>query len=609
MRGSRMKVGAPLTLLACLFVICLGWGITGAFAASTSPAPQSGTLDLRIGWTVQPDNLNPFIGWADATYEVWALNYSFLFGFGTNNKPTLDLAAEFPTQANGGISADGLTYTIHIKPNLKWSDGTPLTAADVAFTYNYIVDNAMANYTYMMVGIKRTVAVDATTMKIICTRPKADLEYMWVPILPQHVWEQVPPAAAEADYQVTYPLVGSGPFQVVQFKRNDFVHLTRNPYYYGKKAAVSDIFFQMYMSADAMTVDLQATNIDAAWGIPTAQFAGLKSASGISPVPYILMNWDYLSFNCYTGKSLGNPVLKDWKFRNALNWAVDRERLSQTAFNGDATAGTTIAPPGTWHDPDYHWQPPADQVYTFDLAKADLLLDQAGYPRGAGGLRQYQGQPITLRLWATTDSVPEQTEAGLIASWFKQLGLKIQYSTIDQGALENRIWFYQGDTFVPNFDMYVWSWDGYNDPGQTLSTMTTSQIENSNEPAWSNAQFDRLNTQQFAALDPEKRKQLIWQMQQIMYEQTPWIVTTYPDHLEAFNNDKWTGWTRVTNEQGPVFFAGGNVESYLNLMPKSGAAKKGATGVWLALGVLAGIIVIALVAMMIMRRRGRVEEM
>jgi peptide/nickel transport system substrate-binding protein len=603
MRGSRMKVGAPLTLLACLFVICLGWGITGAFAASTSPAPQSGTLDLRIGWTVQPDNLNPFIGWADATYEVWALNYSFLFGFGTNNKPTLDLAAEFPTQANGGISADGLTYTIHIKPNLKWSDGTPLTAADVAFTYNYIVDNAMANYTYMMVGIKRTVAVDATTMKIICTRPKADLEYMWVPILPQHVWEQVPPAAAEADYQVTYPLVGSGPFQVVQFKRNDFVHLTRNPYYYGKKAAVSDIFFQMYMSADAMTVDLQATNIDAAWGIPTAQFAGLKSASGISPVPYILMNWDYLSFNCYTGKSLGNPVLKDWKFRNALNWAVDRERLSQTAFNGDATAGTTIAPPGTWHDPDYHWQPPADQVYTFDLAKADLLLDQAGYPRGAGGLRQYQGQPITLRLWATTDSVPEQTEAGLIASWFKQLGLKIQYSTIDQGALENRIWFYQGDTFVPNFDMYVWSWDGYNDPGQTLSTMTTSQIENSNEPAWSNAQFDRLNTQQFAALDPEKRKQLIWQMQQIMYEQTPWIVTTYPDHLEAFNNDKWTGWTRVTNEQGPVFFAGGNVESYLNLMPKSGAAKKGATGVWLALGVLAGIIVIALVAMMIMRRR------
>jgi hypothetical protein len=98
-------------------------------------------------------------------------------------------------------------------------------------------------------------------------------------------------------------------------------------------------------------------------------------------------------------------------------------------------------------------------------------------------------------------------------------------------------------------------------------------------------------------------------MQQIMYEQTPWIVTTYPDHLEAFNSDKWTGWTRVTNEQGPVFFSGGNVESYLNLMPKGGAAKKGATGVWLALGVLAGIIVIALVAVMIVRRRGRVEEM
>jgi peptide/nickel transport system substrate-binding protein len=162
---------------------------------------------------------------------------------------------------------------------------------------------------------------------------------------------------------------------------------------------------------------------------------------------------------------------------------------------------------------------------------------------------------------------------------------------------------------VPNFDMYVWTWDGYNDPGQSLSTMTTSQIENSNEPAWSNAQFDKLNMQQFAAVDPEKRKQLIWRMQQIMYEQTPWIVTAYPDHLEAFNNDRWTGWTRVTNDQGPVFFSGGNVETYLNLTPMSGVAKKGATGVWLALGVLAGIIVIGIAVMSILRRRGRVEEM
>jgi len=608
MRGSRKRVGAPLAAVACLLVAGLAWGTAGAIAASESPAPQPGTLNLRIGWTVQPDNLNPFIGWADATYEVWALNYSFVFGFGTNNKPTLDLATEFPTKDNGGISADGLTYTIHIKPNLKWSDGTALTADDVAFTYNYIVDNEMANFTPMMVGIKHTEATDPTTVKIVCSQPKADLEYMWVPILPKHVWEKVPPAAAEADFQVKYPLVGSGPFQVVQFKRNDFVHLARNPYYYGKQPTVTDVYFQMYMSADTMTSDLQADNIDAAWGIPTAQFAGLGSTAGITPVPYILMNWDYLSFNCYTHKSLGNPVLKDWKFRNALNWAVDRQRLCLTAFNGQATVGTTIAPPNTWHDPDYHWQPAADQLYTFDLAKANQLLDQAGYPRGAGGFRLYQGQPITLRLWAPTESVPEQTEAGLIASWFKQLGLKVDYSTIDEGALENKVWNYQGNVFVPNFDMYVWSWDGYNDPGQTLSTMTGNQIESTNEPAWANAQFDQLNTRQFATLDLEQRKQIIWQMQQIMYEQTPWIVTCYPDHLEAFNNDKWTGWTRVTNDQGPVFFSGGNVESYLSLVPKSGAAKKGATGVWLALGIAGAVVVIAVAAWWIVRRRGRAEE-
>ncbi len=609
MRGSRKRVRVPLTAVVCLLVAGLAWGITGAFASSSSPASQSGTLDLRIGWTVQPDNLNPFIGYEDVTYEVWALNYSFLFGFGANNKPTLDLAAEFPTKENGGISADGRTYTIHIKPNLKWSDGTALTADDVAFTYNYIVDNQMANYMPLMVGIKHTEAVDPTTVKIVCSQPKADLESMWVPILPKHVWEKVPPAAAEADYQVKYPLVGSGPFQVVQFKHNDFVHLVRNPNYYGKQPALTDIYFQMYMSSDTMTSDLQDGNIDAAWGIPTARFAGLKSAAGITAVPYVLMNWDYLSFNCYTGKSLGNPVLKDWKFRSALNWAIDRQRLCLTAFNGDAIPGTTCVTPNTWHDPDWHWQPPADQLYTFDLAKANQLLDEAGYPRGAGGFRLYQGQPISLRLWATTGTVPEQTQAGLIASWFKQLGLKIDYSTIAEGALENRIWNYEGNVYVPNFDMYVWTWAGYNDPGETLSTMTTSQIENSNEPCWSNTQFDKLNSLQFATVDLEQRQQLIWKMQQIMYVQTPWIVTCYPDQLEAFNNAKWTGWTHVTNDQGPVVLSEGNIDTYLNLLSKSGAAKKGATGVWLALGIAGGVVVIVIAAWVIVRRRGRAEEM
>ena len=183
---------AVIALLACGLV----WGPVTAFGASASPSPNAGNVVLKIGWTSEPDNLNPFIGYEDDTYEIWALNYDFLFGYGDRNQPTLDLASKFPTKANGGISADGLTWTIKIRSGVKWQDGVPLTADDVAFTYNYIVKNHMANFTNSTLGIRSATALNPTTVRIFCSRPKADLESMWVPIMPQHIWEHVPPQTA-----------------------------------------------------------------------------------------------------------------------------------------------------------------------------------------------------------------------------------------------------------------------------------------------------------------------------------------------------------------------------------------------------------------------------
>ncbi len=134
--------------LTILLVVVLAAALVFAAAASASePSPSASTdqVVLKIGWTVEPDTLNPFIGWQNQDYEIWSINYSFLFGFGVSDKPTLDLAAEFPTTENGGLSPDGKVWTIKIRPDLKWSDGEPLTAEDVAFTYNYIVKNEMFN--------------------------------------------------------------------------------------------------------------------------------------------------------------------------------------------------------------------------------------------------------------------------------------------------------------------------------------------------------------------------------------------------------------------------------------------------------------------------------
>jgi len=600
-------------LLAVAVALCCGlvWGLTGALADSASPAPAAGPT-LHIGWTSEPDNLNPFIGYQDQTYEIWALNYSYLFGAGDSNQPTLDLATELPTQANGGISPDGKTWTIHLRSGVKWSDGQPLTAADVAFTFDYIVKNNMTNWTNYTAGIKDVTAVDPTTVRIVCSAPKANMEKANVPILPEHIWSHVSPTAAGTSYAVKYPLVGSGPFVTVAFKKGSYVEMVRNPYWYGKKPTIDKIYFEVYQDPDTMVSDLQTGALDAAWGIPEAQFKQLRSNPGFKSVAYVYYDFDYLEFNCYDkASSLGNPVLRDWKFRNALNWAIDRKQLCSVAYQGLATPGYTVIPPGTFVNPDYHWQPPADQLYTFDLAKAGQLLTAAGYPLKGGVRLNKQGKPIVLRLEATTDSSPGQSEAKLIAGWLGQLGIKIKLSVIDSGQLTSEIYNAHGSTWKPDFDLAVWYWEGYYDPGLTLNCFKTDEIGSLNEPYWSNAQFDSLAVQQGQILDPAKRQAVIQQMQQIMYVQTPWIVMTHPQELEAYNTSRWTGWHQMFNGTGPAFCCEGYYASYLDLQPRTASAahKSSSTTVLVVAGVIVAAVIVAAVLLVGgRRRRGQAEE-
>ena len=588
-----------------LLAASLVWGLADALAESSSPAPSSGKVVLKIGWTSEPDNLNPFVGWATTTYEIWTINYNFLFGFnGQTMAPTLSLAAKFPTKENGGISADGKIWTIHLRPGVRWSDGQPLTAADVAFTYNYIVKNHMANMALTTVGITGAKEIDPTTVQITCSQPKANMEAIFLPILPKHVWEHVSPQAAGTTYLNKPPIVGSGPFTTTAFKKGSYVEMVRNPYYWGKRPTVDAIYFEMYQNATTMVQDLKSGVLDAAWGVPEAQFAQIKAQPGLHIIAYNFFNWDYLDVNCSTlPTSTGNPVLRDVRFRQALNYAIDRDKLCRIAYEGLAAPATSIMPPDTWSNPDYHWQPPADQMYTFDLAKANQLLDAAGYKRGANGARLYRGKPITLRLWTTSDFAEGQIEAKLIAGWFDKLGLKVNLAVLDEGAFLARMFNFKGATFAPDFDLGLSDWAGYGDPGETLTSFTTAQIGGTNEPAWSNAAFDKLNVEQSAALDPTTRRNLIWKMQQIFYEQSPQIVLVYPKYLQAYNTSRWTGWTPMFSGRGPAFVTTATVDSYVNLKPVSATASSGGGARGLTIAIAAAVVIAATVAILLVRRR------
>ena len=306
---------------------------------------------------------------------------------------------------------------------------------------------------------------------------------------------------------------------------------------------------------------------------------------------------------------MGNPVLRDVRFRDALNYAIDRNKLCRLAYDGLAAPATTILNPDTWSQPRLPLAAAGQPGLHLRPRQGQPAADRRRLPAAVNGVRlNKQGKPITLSLWTATDFPEGQIEAKLITGWFQQLGLKINLAVIDRGAQEARVFNYKGTTYAPDFDMYVDDWAGYSDPGETLTCETTAQIGATNEPAWSNAAFDKLNAQQGSVLDPTTRQNLIWRMQQIMYQQTPWVVLVYPQYLQAYNTSRWTGWTPMFNGHGPAFITCGNVDSYLNLRPVTASSGGGDRGATIAIVVVVVVVIAGAAIWLLRRRRARAEE-
>jgi peptide/nickel transport system substrate-binding protein len=498
-----------------------------------------------------------------------------------------------------------------------WSDGQPLTARDIAFTYNWEIKLQLQAFLSALDGIEKATATDDTTLVVQCSRPKADMLSMWCPILPEHIWSQFKTADAAQKYLNSPPIVGSGPFQVVEWQKARFVRCVANKQYWGGAPKADEIIFQLYTNQDTMAQDLKLGTIDLAINLPPAQIKPLSTTSGLTAAACSQKAFDYLSFNCYKGPSLGNPVLRDPKFRQALNWGIDKVKMTQLAYQGYADPGTSIFEVN-YYDPslDWHWQPPADMEYKFDPAKAKQLLAAAGYKDtdGDGILNDPNNgnKDISLRLWSRTQSPQSQVEGKLITGWWRDLGLDIKYSVEDEGVLIDGGYNTVGNTFKPDYDIYLWQWQpSGSDPGRRLGYFRTAQIQNQNDCGWSDPQYDQLWTQQSQELDPQKRREIAYQMQQIFYEASPYIVLDYPKLLEGWNTSRWENWTRIPQPNGAIAFITDNVSNYYKVAPKAAAAtttSSSSSNTTLIIAIVAVVVVVVAVVLLLLRRKPRAEE-
>ena len=224
-----------------------------------------------------------------------------------------------------------------------------------------------------------------------------------------------------------------------------------------------------------------------------------------------------------------------------------------------------------------------------------------------------QGKPITLSLIARSESPESQRAGKLIASWFTQLGLKINYEVLDEAALLAKQYNFVGKTYDPQYDLFLWDWVGDgSDPNYILSVFTTAQIANLSDCQFSNPTYDKLFAEQQTTTNPTQRKAIIWKMQQLLYQQSPYITLVYHHNLEAYS-DKWTGFVRAPANDGSVIYNGDVIDSYLYAHPvgtvTNGASSSSSnTGLIVIVVVIVVAVVGAVIVVSVRRRTRQVEQ-
>lgn len=633
---------SPLRGRAIRALVASALAISTGLPAAGSPATAAGPLILHVGTDQTFSGLNPWQSVYVLDYEVFTLNYDLLVGYDQNLGSAPGFAESWTT------SPDGKTTTFKIRAGMKWSDGEPATAEDARYTYQLVLDAEKADLTlgsgyidgYLSsAGLKAVSAPDATTLVVETETPTALLLPAYVPILPKHVWskhtlKQIADATAEGAFLNNPPVVGTGPYQAVEYKSGDFMRLVRNPNYWGKKGAADEVILQHFASGDTMVQALKNGEIDYARGISADAFDSLKGSKDVTPVEGFANGYSYLTFNGYPkaikGGGSSTSATRDPAFRDALAWAVDLPKLVDKVLAGHGTPGTSLLPPfqSKWYVP-----PAADKVRSFNIDKAKEKLTAAGYNLDSSGkLLDHEGKPITLRLTWPSSEPTHATDAQFVKEWWGQLGIGVEASVTEDDTL-------LADLTPPeakgkaNFDTYMWGWVGDVDPTSLLQPFTTAEIGKSSDTFWSNARFDELFKLQGQELDDAKRKAMLQEMQELFYADVPNIPLYYDSELHAYRTDHFTGWQNQPPANGTPLFGFGPIGYTLltdaSIAPSpspaapSAAASGGAatpapsaapapassgtdnTALIVAIAVVVAAIAVVIVAM---RRRGRVAD-
>jgi peptide/nickel transport system substrate-binding protein len=594
---SRRRVRAAL---AGSLAVMLAFPLVPA-SADESPSPAAGSAGekhvLTVGITQDVDSTNPFTGIAAASFEAYQMMYPTLTEYSAADFSTVPGLAESWEE-----SADQTYWTYKIRPGLRWSDGQPLTARDAAYTFNRVIngDIEQTNYGGYTSTITKAVAEDDTTLVLYVKKPSPIMYHLAVYILPEHVWKDIDAKQVKSyknepvDGQ---PVVGGGPFVLVERRKGEYLRFAANPDFYGGRPAADEVVFRVYKNTDAIAEALRKGEVDYANDLSANVYNSLDGAEGITTVPSVYSGFNQIAFNMGAALTDGTPIgngselVLDPQVRLAVAQAIDRRVLADKVYGGFATPGSTVIPP-LYRD--LHLEP-ADQV-GFDLGAANATLEAAGYTMGDDGVRvSPDGERMSLRLLGRQESSESQKVVEYVKDWLARIGIEVTVRIVSEDTLYERVG--NGD-----FDMFEWGWVVEPDPDYQLSTFTCDQRSTEEDGTiyaglsdsfYCDAEYDKLYEEQKLETDTAKRAEIVRQMQQKLYDSNAYVVTVYYDNPTAYRSDRWTNFTPQPDPDGVLLFQYGTW-SYESIEPVS--ADSGDDGTSSGGGVSPGLVVLGVLA-------------
>ena len=603
-KASRPRpLRAAIALLAAL--LCSVLAMLGGTAGAAADSPSNSTLTVVAD--TQLTTFNPFVSYYDGELNVISMIFPQLTYSNKNNEPGPYLASKWTT------SPDGLTWTFDIRPNLKWSDGQPLTSKDIAWTYNLVMHNTVAATANgsLVANIASVSAPNDTTFIVKTKTKQANLLYESIPVVPQHIWQShvANLKSYTSEPANGKPVVGYGPYVLTAFK-STYATLKANKNFVLGAPKYDTLITQYFSSSDAAVNALKTGQVQQDGLLTATQYKALANTQGIKTYEQAPTGWTAIEINpgakTKSGKPIGtgNPILADPNVRKAIAYGLDRDTLVKKVLDGLGQAGAGYIPSGY---PQWAWQPNASQKIGYDPAKANQLLDQSGYPKGKDGIRvdKKTGKQLSFRLGIHSDDSNDAAIAQYLVPWMKAIGINLTVQPMSFSQLNDNL--AKGD-----WDILMDGWSTGADPTYLLSIQTCGVLPDDNgqggntDSFYCNPQYDALYAKQQTQFNQTQRAATMQQMQSILYNANADIMLYYADGLSAVRTDKVNYMAGSANAQG-VFPLQSLFYNWTHASPvgaKSGAGSSSAhTGAIVGIGVSIVVVLAALGVFLGLRRR------